>query len=148
MKRVVTGVGADGRDTILWQDDVEPIAGMPGSSNETRLCWSSPARIALPSDGSDPVVERTMSMPNPGEARFLFLTFAPQSATPVHATPTLDYVTVVSGELWLVMEDGGECRLAAGDAVVQNGTRHAWENRSAVPCTIAATLIGAQISSR
>lgn len=143
MKRVVTGRGSDGRDTIMCENGVEPAAGMPGSASQTRLCWATPDGIVLPGDGTDPVAAAVMSMPAPGEARFVFVTFAPNSASPMHLTPTMDCVAIVSGELWLVMEDGSEARLAAGDAVVQNGTRHAWENRSGQPCTIAATMIGA-----
>lgn len=145
MKRVVTGIGADGRDAILQESEISPVAGLPGSTNQTRLCWASPDQISLPFGAADPVTQ-LMSMPGPGETRFIFVTFAPNSATPLHATPTLDYVAVVFGELWLVMEDGSECRIGVGDAVVQNGTRHIWENRSAEPCTIAATMIGASKS--
>ena len=147
MRRIVTGRGADGRDAVILQDRVNPIAGMPGSRNETRLHWSTSGRIVLPHDGADPVAKAKgeMSPPSPGDSRFLFVTFPPGSATPIHATPTSDYVVVVAGELWLVMENGDECRLAAGDSVVQNGTRHAWDNRSAEPCTIAAVMIGAEL---
>ncbi len=144
MRRIVTGQGNDGRDTIVIDDAVTPVAGMAGSTNQTRVYWASPVHLQLPADGGDSVADGAMSMPVPGETRFLFVTFAPNAATPVHATPTVDYVAVVAGELWLVMEDGSETRLVAGDAVVQNGTRHAWANRSAQPCTIAATLIGAR----
>jgi len=145
VKRLVTGAGAGG-DTIVRRDVVQPITGMEGSSNQTRLCWATPDRVILPGDGTDPVATGLMSMPAPGEARFVFVTFAPHSATPMHATPTIDFVAVVSGELWLVMEDGSESCIGVGDAVVQNGTRHIWENRSAEPCTIAATMIGGQNS--
>ena len=145
MRRIVTGRGMGGRDAILRQDGLEPIAGMPGSRNETRLCWSTNGRIVLPYDGGDPVAGGEMSPPSPGDSRFLFVTFPAGSVTPIHATPTSDYVVVVAGELWLVMENGEECRLAVGDSVVQNGTRHAWENRSAESCTIAAVMIGAEL---
>jgi uncharacterized cupin superfamily protein len=37
---------------------------------------------------------------------------------------------VLAGEIWLVLDDGSETRLGAGDVVVQRGTDHAWENRS------------------
>jgi len=144
MRRIVTGRGVDGRDAILRQDSLKPIAGMPGSRNETRLCWSTSGRIVLPHVGGDPVAKGEMVPPGPGDSRFLFVTFPAGSVTPIHATPTSDYVVVVAGELWLVMENGEESRLAAGDCVVQNGTRHAWDNRSAEPCTIAAVMIGAE----
>jgi mannose-6-phosphate isomerase-like protein (cupin superfamily) len=50
--------------------------------------------------------------------------------TPMHRTRTLDYVVVIEGELTLILDES-EVALAAGDVVVQRGTDHAWENRSA-----------------
>ncbi len=146
MKRVITGPGPDGRDAILEQSVVHPIAGMAESKNQTRLCWATQGLVRLPHEGEDPVAGAAMTMPAPGDCRFVFVTFPPGSVTPLHATPTVDCVAVVSGEIWLVMEDGGESRLSAGDAVIQNGARHIWTNRSTEPCTIAAVMIGAQRS--
>jgi hypothetical protein len=37
-----------------------------------------------------------------------------------------------------------ETLLKPGDCVVQNGTRHAWHNRSAEKCLVASCLIGAE----
>jgi quercetin dioxygenase-like cupin family protein len=146
MKRVVTGKTADGRDTIVEQGTMHPIAAMRGSGNEARLCWATSNRITLPHDGADPVAGAEMTMPAPGESRFVFVTFPPGSVTPMHATPTIDCVAVVAGELWLVMESGSECRLEVGDSIIQTGTRHAWANRSSQPCTIAAVMMGAERS--
>ena len=142
MKRVVTGSDAKGRDAILSSDVLEPIAGLSGSPNETRLCWSTASPIALPHEGGDPVAGVGMTIPKLGETRFMTVTIQPQSATPLHATPTLDYVTVVSGELWLVMANDDEVLLKCGDSVVQNGTLHIWANRSDLPAVIAAVMLG------
>jgi quercetin dioxygenase-like cupin family protein len=60
----------------------------------------------------------------------------------MHRTPTLDLICVLSGEIWLELDDG-EIHLRPGDCVVQNGTRHAWRNRSGAPCSMAIVLIGA-----
>jgi len=60
----------------------------------------------------------------------------------MHVTETVDVMTVVDGEIWLVMEEG-ETLLRAGDSLVQRGTRHAWSNRSDRPCTLASTMIAA-----
>jgi mannose-6-phosphate isomerase-like protein (cupin superfamily) len=50
--------------------------------------------------------------------------------TVMHRTRTLDYVVVIEGELVLILDDS-EVILTPGDVVVQRGTDHAWENRSA-----------------
>jgi mannose-6-phosphate isomerase-like protein (cupin superfamily) len=62
----------------------------------------------------------------------------------MHRTDTIDYEYVVSGEVWLELDDGAEVHLRAGDTVVQNGTRHAWRNKSDEPCTMVVCLVGAR----
>ena len=34
--------------------------------------------------------------------------------------------------------------LKAGDCVIQNGTRHAWHNRSSEKCVISVAIVGAE----
>jgi quercetin dioxygenase-like cupin family protein len=51
---------------------------------------------------------------------------------------------IVSGELWLELDDGELRHLRAGDIVIQNGTRHAWRNRSDSPAVMLAVLVGAR----
>ena len=43
------------------------------------------------------------------------------------------------------LDDGAITHLCAGDFVIQNGTRHAWRNRSAAPTTMAFVLVGAHL---
>jgi quercetin dioxygenase-like cupin family protein len=64
----------------------------------------------------------------------------------MHTTQTVDIGIVLAGDLWLELDDGDEVHLRAGDMVVQNGTRHAWHNKSDQPCTAAFVLIGADNS--
>lgn len=61
----------------------------------------------------------------------------------MHQTPTLDYIIILSGELYLIMEEG-ETLLRPGDIVIQRGTNHAWSNRSDEPCIQLAVLIDAE----
>jgi quercetin dioxygenase-like cupin family protein len=61
----------------------------------------------------------------------------------MHTTDTIDFELVVSGEVWLELDDGKEVHLRAGDTVVQNGTRHAWRNKSTEPCRLVVFLAGA-----
>jgi mannose-6-phosphate isomerase-like protein (cupin superfamily) len=53
-------------------------------------------------------------------------------------TATLDLCVILEGEVVLVL-DTEDVRLAAGDSVVQRGTRHAWSNRTSKPCVIAVS---------
>lgn len=61
----------------------------------------------------------------------------------MHKTQTLDYIIILSGELYLIMEEG-ETLLKPGDIVIQRGTNHAWSNRSNEPCIQLALLIDAE----
>jgi len=61
----------------------------------------------------------------------------------MHKTNSVDYLVVMSGEMWMVMEEG-EVLLRAGDCIVQRGTNHAWINKSDRPCLLAAVLIDAK----
>lgn len=61
----------------------------------------------------------------------------------MHRTPTLDYAIVLSGEIEMKLDDDEPLALRAGDVVVQQGTNHAWINRSGAVCRIAFVLLGA-----
>jgi hypothetical protein len=145
----------------------EAIAGMSDA-----VLWATAAPGEAPCDGADPTAAVTSVVPGPGETRFLTVTLPPAAvfesdefdpaaaaaedaavvpglaerfdpADPgMHSTPTVDYVVVLEGEVWLVMGGGEETLLRRGDVVIQNATRHAWRNRSERPATIATVLIG------
>jgi quercetin dioxygenase-like cupin family protein len=61
----------------------------------------------------------------------------------MHTTDTVDLDLVISGEIWLELDDGEEVHLRTGDCVIQNGTRHAWHNRSSEPAVMFGALLGA-----
>ena len=62
----------------------------------------------------------------------------------MHTTDTVDFDVVVSGEVYLELDDGVEVLLQAGDCVIQNGTRHAWHNRSSEKCVVSFAIVGAE----
>ena len=62
----------------------------------------------------------------------------------MHTTDTVDYEFVISGEVVLELDDGAEVTLRPGDTVVQNGTRHAWRNRTSEPAVLVVVLVGAK----
>jgi quercetin dioxygenase-like cupin family protein len=55
----------------------------------------------------------------------------------------VDVVTVVSGEIYCVLETG-ETLLKPGDTIVQRGTNHAWSNRGDVPAVVVALKLPAK----
>ena len=58
----------------------------------------------------------------------------------MHRTETIDYGLVLEGELVLVL-DGSETVVRAGDVVIQRGTSHAWANRSGRMARMAFVLV-------
>lgn len=62
----------------------------------------------------------------------------------MHTTPTVDFGTVVKGDIVLELDDGEQIALKAGDTVVQQGTRHAWRNPGTEPATVSFVMLGAK----
>lgn len=155
-RRVVTGRGGSGADVVV-SDGTPPNTVVDGGGvSFTELLWlDGPARTA--DAGPDRSGDFRLEPPVGGLA-VRIVTLAPPSAgapdrarwwkvegdSPerpgMHATDTLDLVTVLAGELVLGLDDG-EHRLASGDTVVQRGNPHRWQVAGARPCTFAVTMV-------
>jgi mannose-6-phosphate isomerase-like protein (cupin superfamily) len=146
LRRVVTAIGADGRSTIS-EDGPSPT--LLGASDPAWLAeaWVTDANpLPLEDDRDLAAAEWSLAPPAGGSALRIYQlppAGEERSNTGMHATPTLDYVVVISGHVWLVMEDGTETELGPGDCAVQRGTLHDWQNRGTTPCVAAAVLIDA-----
>jgi mannose-6-phosphate isomerase-like protein (cupin superfamily) len=144
---------------------------VPGLS--TAMLWATAPAEPIPDGGADPTVTVLNQVPRPGGTCFLIVRFPPDSvyAQPgfdaaaadaeqrivspgiaelfepdnpgMHATDSVDYIVVLSGEVWLELDDGQLSHLRAGEVVVQNGTRHAWRNLGTEPVTLAVVHVGA-----
>jgi mannose-6-phosphate isomerase-like protein (cupin superfamily) len=64
----------------------------------------------------------------------------------LHVTETVDVVTVVSGELYAVLETTTETLLRPGGTFIQRGTKHARNNRGTEPVTVVAARMAANRS--
>lgn len=64
----------------------------------------------------------------------------------MHRTQTVDYGIVLEGEITLIL-DRDETTIYRGDIVIQNGTNHAWANRSDKACRMAFVLIDGEITT-
>ena len=60
----------------------------------------------------------------------------------MHKTSTVDYLIVVKGEIWAILDDSEVC-LKQGDMMVPRGTNHPWSVRTDEPCLLAAILVNA-----
>lgn len=142
MDRIVTGLDADGRATIVRRDELPPMTGERKGRSEMRVAWSTATPFAISDDDIELPGRDRSGYPGAGETRFMLSSLPANFATQMHVTKTVDYLVLLSGELWLVMEDGSEAKLSAGDMVVQRGTVHAWENRSDERCVLAFVMLG------
>lgn len=61
----------------------------------------------------------------------------------MHATDTVDYLILLSGELTLLLDDA-EVVLEPLDVVIQRGTNRSWVNRGTEPALLAAAVHGAK----
>jgi mannose-6-phosphate isomerase-like protein (cupin superfamily) len=170
VRRIVTATTPTGA-AVVSDGDVRPITAALLGGGEFHSIWGSDAPPELPSDGQRP--DAKAWFPPPGGFRFGLVTLGPDAvALPedfdlgaalteleqklpgmvdvlepdnpgMHRSDTVDYVVVLSGHIWLELDNGEQTLVRAGDTVVQNGTRHAWRNTSDEPCVMAVALVGA-----
>ncbi|WP_264312425.1 cupin domain-containing protein [Pseudomonas putida] len=159
VRRIVTGHDAQGRSvfvsdepaprakdfidmpgygiTQVWRNDTSGSLGcsedrtpgnaslipLPGGSSMLMISLAPDSVMASPLDPARALAEMSAAMPG------LLECFEAQDPA-MHRTPTVDYVVILEGELWLELDDGQQRRVVAGDVVIQNATRHAWRNTS------------------
>jgi hypothetical protein len=146
-------------------------AHIPGMSN-TQV-WSTPPQARLERTVRDPTLSPTTVLPRVGGTQLMIVRFPPDTvmqspsfdpvaadsenrawlpglaecfepqAPGMHTTATIDYGIVLAGEIWLELDGGLTRHLRPHDVVIQNGTRHAWRNKSDREATLAFVLIGA-----
>ncbi|MCZ8294615.1 MAG: cupin domain-containing protein [Hylemonella sp.] len=169
IRRVVTGHDAQGRSTFLMDGlapNVKEMESMPGVAlTDLWETTTAPADNA----GSADAAARPVKLEPPAVGSILrIVEFPPDtqwrgadaakafesigaghapdtgSDDPMrHKTSTIDYIIVLKGEIYAIL-DTGETLLKAGDILVQRGTVHSWSVRGTEPCIVAAILIGAK----
>jgi mannose-6-phosphate isomerase-like protein (cupin superfamily) len=168
VRRIVTGHRADGRSAVL-SDAPAPNVRRRAAGNASTLLWvseESPADVS----GSADRAAREIGVPPPARGTIFRVAEFPPGAggevrdnetllrdfgigpdvarghpprhPAIHRTRSLDYVTVLEGEISLLLDEG-EVRLKPGDVVVQQATNHAWINRGSTTCRLAMVFIDA-----
>lgn len=170
IRRVVTGHDADGKSVFLM-DGLAPnileMASMPGVAL-TDL-WRTKTSPASNSGSADAATGKIKLEPPEAGTILRIVEFPPDKAwrdtadaskafksigaghapdhasgdPMMHTTATVDYIIVLKGEIYAIM-DKGETLLKQGDILVQRGTNHSWSVRSDEPCIVAAILVGAK----
>ena len=139
---VITGQTESGKSVFVRDAPVAPVtlALLPGF--EFHRLWGSESVVDLPSDGTAP--PHPGYFPPPNGFRFGFFTIPPEAVAPtptdlnaafaelhqklpgmtealerenpgMHTTNTVDFDVVISGEVYLELDDGSEVLLKAGD---------------------------------
>jgi mannose-6-phosphate isomerase-like protein (cupin superfamily) len=170
VRRVLTGHDAGGRSTFIADGEapnVKEMASMPGLAlTDLWETGGAPAR----NEGDKDAAARPVRLEPPSSGTILrIVEFPPDSAwrekadagaafksigaghakdkassdPMMHKTSTVDYIIVLRGEIYAIMETG-EKLLRAGDILVQRGTNHSWSVRGSEPCIVAAILVNAK----
>ena len=164
IRRVVTGVNAEGKAVVIQDGPAPKTNSRPAISVEGAMLWITDETpvdlsryddptlrevgVAPPSSGS--ILRVVDFLPQPGEidnAAFLREMGLEQGHGGAHAfmhrTKSVDYAIVLDGEIDMLLDEG-EVHLKAGDVIVQQATNHAWVNRGEKPCRVAFILIDSQ----
>jgi quercetin dioxygenase-like cupin family protein len=137
-KRVVTGWGENGEPIVLFAS--APTTTLDFESAQASELWVTSGTPAETRARTDAAAGEWQLEPQPGGSVFRLVVYKPGAQVEAHATETLDYIVVVSGELTLVLPDE-EVTLGPGDTLVQQATPHGWANHTAEPCVMAAVLL-------
>lgn len=144
MRLITTGHDGEAR-SIVASDDLIPDQGMRTIFTTTGIGDVSAAVTRAP---------HIDTVPASGSVSWVFVDVPPEEqlraalaagvvgidADGWHTTPTVDYVMIMNGSIFLAL-DTQEIELQAGDCVVQQGTRHAWHNRTDSPVRMACVMI-------
>ncbi|MEU6407817.1 cupin domain-containing protein [Microbispora sp. NPDC046933] len=139
-RRVVTGHDAAGVSIVL-SDGAPPVVRTAPDGALFYEIWNTGAAPAPIAPDEPEPTERSLTVPpDPCGTKIRINVFPPGLISPTHRTQSVDYGIVLQGEVVLVL-DGSETVLHAGDVVVQRGTDHRWENRSNGWATMAFILV-------
>jgi quercetin dioxygenase-like cupin family protein len=142
VRRVVTGHDKNGR-AIVQIDEIAQnvVEGRPGA--HAAGIWTTEG-FPIDNDGDTDAALRKVGTTLPNGTVFRVVSFGPGVARRNHRTDSIDYATVIAGEIDMELDDGKSVHLKAGDVLVQRGTIHNWVNKGTAPCLIAFVLIAAK----
>jgi quercetin dioxygenase-like cupin family protein len=160
VRLVITGHDAEDRGSVVADSTIGPKAGLAADGWQAYVLWAAGALPTLPDDGLSAIdtavsgvgsVRLVQCVVYPegrqaptGDAMVLqAIERAPGDNSAMHFTRTVDLVTVIDGEVDVVL-DSGTTTLRQGDFLVQNGTRHEWRNRGDKPARLSVVVLGTE----
>jgi quercetin dioxygenase-like cupin family protein len=145
IRRIVTGHDGAGKAVVTTDEIIESTPGKIDRTISAADIWAT-ASTPPDLDGADPLGGHLPTTPATGGTMLKLLELPPGAKPLMHKTATLDYVIVLAGEVVMLLDDGVEVEMKAGDLMIQRATVHGWGNRGAEPCRIAFVLVGADPS--
>ena len=143
IRRIVTAHDAGGKAVVSTEGYIDSAPGKIDENISAADIWwthSVPADV----ERHDATREPSPIMPPPTGTLLKVLELSPGTKPLMHRTETLDYVIVIEGEVDMLLDDGAEVHMKAGDLMIQRATLHGWANRSDRPCRIAFVLLDAK----
>ncbi len=137
-RRVVTGLDAAGRSAVVIDGPIPRFNAISAA-----LVWQTDTVPADNSGNQDTAEPYSIDLLHTPGSNFAICEFSPGSSAFMHATDTIDYLVILSGQVTLVLEQG-ETVLGPGDFVVDRGVLHGWRNDGAEPCVAAVVNLPAQ----
>jgi quercetin dioxygenase-like cupin family protein len=138
VRRVITGHDREGKSVVVLDEELTAAPVIEGRQLSRAIVdvWATVACTAERSareEAGNPQAVGHLKL-NASEIRVVVM--QPGSRREMHRTDTIDYGIVLSGEIHLILEQG-ETLLRSGDVVIQRGTNHSWDNRSASVARLA-----------
>ncbi|MFM5932034.1 MAG: cupin domain-containing protein [Novosphingobium sp.] len=137
VRRVVTGLDAEGRSTVIIDG---PVPAWGETGGRVWLTEGHPADNS--SQGDCPDVPFTFDLMQKGGSAVMTHTFMPGSPEFWHATDSIEYLVMTEGEVTLDLETG-PVTIRAGDVLVDRGVIHSWRNDSGAPARAVIVAIPA-----
>jgi quercetin dioxygenase-like cupin family protein len=119
---LVTGVDASGRSCAARDEQVTLDAALEGL--RYAMLYASPTLPTISTGGGRAADTLELAVAA-GGMDWKVLDYAPGMAFTMHHTDTVDFDTVLSGSIELLLDDGSH-PLVAGDHVLVTGVDHAW----------------------
>jgi len=171
IRRVVTGHNAAGQSIFLIDGPAPRVLDRGTGSTVVTELWETDTAPADNSGNADPTEHPFRLPPAKNGSKFRIIEYPPDRARVAairhsgaghdspsegyvrdtanprhpgfHKTASIDYVIVLAGEIYALMDEG-EVLLKTGDVLIQRGTSHAWSNRTDDPAYLAFVLIDAK----
>ena len=142
VRRVITGHDKNGRAIVAIDETAKNVTqGRPGA--HAAVIWTSEG-FPVDNGGDADTSSRKVGTTLDNGTVFRVVSFGPGVQRRNHRTDSIDYATVISGEIDMELDDGKSVHLKAGDLLVQRGTIHNWVNKGTAPCIIAFVLVAAK----